>query len=61
MYVYVYLLIKDERLAGGYENVPTVDIHMNQIGFEQQWLDILQSYISPMAAKSFMGYYPEVM
>lgn len=23
---------KDERLAGGYENVPTRDIHMNQVG-----------------------------
>ncbi|RCN24243.1 hypothetical protein ANCCAN_30065 [Ancylostoma caninum] len=23
--------IRDDRLAGGYENVPTRDIHMNQV------------------------------
>uniref|UniRef100_A0A8C5FQT3 Fe2OG dioxygenase domain-containing protein n=1 Tax=Gadus morhua TaxID=8049 RepID=A0A8C5FQT3_GADMO len=38
---------KDERLAGGYENVPTVDIHMNQVGFEKEWLKFLKEYISP--------------
>ena len=34
LFVISSFLKKDERLAGGYENVPTVDIHMNQIGFE---------------------------
>ncbi|KAJ3585418.1 hypothetical protein NHX12_014137 [Muraenolepis orangiensis] len=33
---------KDERLAGGYENVPTVDIHMNQVDFEKEWLKFLK-------------------
>uniref|UniRef100_A0A3Q4HCP2 Procollagen-lysine, 2-oxoglutarate 5-dioxygenase 3 n=1 Tax=Neolamprologus brichardi TaxID=32507 RepID=A0A3Q4HCP2_NEOBR len=51
---------KDERLAGGYENVPTVDIHMNQIGFEKEWLKFLKDYISPVTEKLYPGYYPRV-
>ena len=51
---------KDERLGGGYENVPTVDIHTNQIGWEPQWLEILKSYVGPYSAKAFEGYYTEV-
>ena len=49
----------DPRLAGGYENVPTVDIHMRQIGFEQQWLYFLQEFIVPYNAKVFQGYHSE--
>jgi len=49
----------DPRLAGGYENVPTVDIHMNQIGFEQQWLYFLREFIVPYNAKLFKGYHSE--
>jgi len=49
----------DPRLAGGYENVPTVDIHMNQIGFEQQWLYFLREYIIPYSARAFEGYVSE--
>ncbi|KAF8767482.1 Procollagen-lysine like protein [Argiope bruennichi] len=47
---------QDPRLAGGYENVPTRDIHMNQIGFEQQWLYFLREYIRPVQEKIFIGY-----
>ncbi|KAL7632452.1 UNVERIFIED_CONTAM: hypothetical protein RMT77_017228 [Armadillidium vulgare] len=46
----------DPRLNGGYENVPTDDIHMNQIGFEQEWLYILKEYVKPMAEKLYFGY-----
>ncbi|VDN58184.1 unnamed protein product [Dracunculus medinensis] len=35
---------KDDRIAGGYENVPTIDIHMKQIDFERQWLFFLDEY-----------------
>ncbi|EPB70315.1 hypothetical protein ANCCEY_10594 [Ancylostoma ceylanicum] len=48
---------KDERLAGGYENVPTRDIHMNQIDFERQWLFFLDEYVRPLQEKVFTGYY----
>ncbi|XP_049424197.1 multifunctional procollagen lysine hydroxylase and glycosyltransferase LH3 isoform X7 [Epinephelus fuscoguttatus] len=51
---------KDERLAGGYENVPTVDIHMNQIGFEKEWMKFLREYIVPVTEKLYPGYYPKV-
>uniref|UniRef100_A0A096LV87 Procollagen-lysine, 2-oxoglutarate 5-dioxygenase 3 n=1 Tax=Poecilia formosa TaxID=48698 RepID=A0A096LV87_POEFO len=51
---------KDERLSGGYENVPTVDIHMNQIGFEKEWLKFLKDYIAPVTEKLYPGYYPKV-
>lgn len=50
---------KDERLAGGYENVPTVDIHMNQIGFEKEWLKFLKDFIVPVTEKLYPGYYPK--
>ncbi|XP_033984218.1 LOW QUALITY PROTEIN: multifunctional procollagen lysine hydroxylase and glycosyltransferase LH3 [Trematomus bernacchii] len=49
----------DERLAGGYENVPTVDTHMTQIGFEKEWLKFLKEYISPITEKLYPGYYPK--
>uniref|UniRef100_A0A914W011 procollagen-lysine 5-dioxygenase n=1 Tax=Plectus sambesii TaxID=2011161 RepID=A0A914W011_9BILA len=47
----------DERLAGGYENVPTRDIHMNQIGFERQWLYMLDEFVRPVQEKIFVGYF----
>lgn len=50
---------KDERLAGGYENVPTVDIHTNQIQWETHWLYMLKSYIAPLAEKVFTGYHSD--
>lgn len=47
----------DERLAGGYEAVPTRDIHMNQVGWEPHWLEFLQKYVRPLQEKVFTGYY----
>lgn len=49
---------EDKRISGGYENVPTVDIHMNQIGFEKHWLQILRDYVAPMCTRYFLGYHP---
>uniref|UniRef100_A0A0M3HKP1 DUF4268 domain-containing protein n=1 Tax=Ascaris lumbricoides TaxID=6252 RepID=A0A0M3HKP1_ASCLU len=51
---------EDERLAGGYENVPTIDIHMNQIDFQREWLYFLDEYVRPMQEKLFIGYYQKV-
>ncbi|KAL8624347.1 hypothetical protein ACOMHN_044778 [Nucella lapillus] len=48
---------KDPRLAGGYENVPTVDIHMNQVGYERHWLHILDTYVRPLQEHVFTGYF----
>ncbi|EFN70276.1 Procollagen-lysine,2-oxoglutarate 5-dioxygenase 3 [Camponotus floridanus] len=47
----------DPRLTGGYENVPTRDIHMNQIQYEQQWLYFLKEYVRPLQERVFTGYY----
>ncbi|CAG9863076.1 unnamed protein product [Phyllotreta striolata] len=47
----------DERLVGGYEAVPTRDIHMNQVGWEPHWLHFLQKYVRPLQEKVFIGYY----
>ncbi|KAH7693858.1 Procollagen-lysine,2-oxoglutarate 5-dioxygenase precursor [Aphelenchoides avenae] len=47
----------DRRLDGGYENVPTRDIHMNQVGFDAQWLAIMDEYVAPIQEKTFIGYY----
>lgn len=48
---------EDKRLAGGYENVPTVDIHMTQVGYQDEWLKFLQEYIAPVTEKLFPGYF----
>uniref|UniRef100_A0A0N4Z9N2 procollagen-lysine 5-dioxygenase n=1 Tax=Parastrongyloides trichosuri TaxID=131310 RepID=A0A0N4Z9N2_PARTI len=48
---------EDKRLQGGYENVPTRDIHMNQIEFDRQWLFFLDEFVRPMQEKIFIGYY----
>ncbi|XP_030842805.1 procollagen-lysine,2-oxoglutarate 5-dioxygenase 1 isoform X1 [Strongylocentrotus purpuratus] len=48
---------QDKRLNGGYENVPTRDIHMNQIGFEQHWLYFLREYVVPICENVYPGYY----
>ncbi|XP_070825505.1 procollagen-lysine,2-oxoglutarate 5-dioxygenase 1 isoform X2 [Chaetodon trifascialis] len=48
---------KDARIQGGYENVPTIDIHMNQINFEKNWHKFLLEYIAPITEKMYPGYY----
>uniref|UniRef100_A0A7E4UXT6 procollagen-lysine 5-dioxygenase n=1 Tax=Panagrellus redivivus TaxID=6233 RepID=A0A7E4UXT6_PANRE len=47
----------DKRLDGGYENVPTRDIHMNQVNFDNQWLKVVDDYVAPMQEKVFTGYF----
>ncbi|XP_042347461.1 procollagen-lysine,2-oxoglutarate 5-dioxygenase 1 isoform X1 [Plectropomus leopardus] len=47
----------DTRIQGGYENVPTVDIHMNQINYEREWHKLLLEYIAPITEKMYPGYY----
>lgn len=47
----------DKRLQGGYEAVPTRDIHMNQVGLEPLWLKFLQLFIRPLQEKVFTGYF----
>lgn len=51
---------QDSRLTGGYENVPTRDIHMNQVEFEPQWLNFLKEYVRPLQELVFTGYYHDV-
>ncbi|XP_050525944.1 procollagen-lysine,2-oxoglutarate 5-dioxygenase isoform X2 [Daktulosphaira vitifoliae] len=46
----------DIRLKTGYEAVPTRDIHMNQVGLENHWLEFLKSYVSPLQQNIFIGY-----
>lgn len=47
----------DPRLTGGYENVPTRDIHMTQVKMEPQWLYFLKEYVRPLQELVFIGYY----
>ncbi|XP_059468645.1 multifunctional procollagen lysine hydroxylase and glycosyltransferase LH3 [Neocloeon triangulifer] len=46
----------DPRLDGGYENVPTRDIHMKQVGMEQHWLEFLRVFVRPLQEHVFLGY-----
>merc|ERR1719347_2381893 len=47
----------DKRLQGGYEAVPTRDIHMNQIDFDEEWLYMLDFYVRPVQEHIFTGYF----
>ncbi|XP_018319536.1 procollagen-lysine,2-oxoglutarate 5-dioxygenase 3 isoform X2 [Agrilus planipennis] len=47
---------QDPRLEGGYEAVPTRDIHMKQVGFDEQWLFFLKKYVLPLTEHVFTGY-----
>jgi hypothetical protein len=47
---------KDTRLKGGYENVPTVDIHFNQMGYEGPWYHVLRQFIKPVVEHHYTGY-----
>lgn len=47
----------DERLQGGYEAVPTRDIHMNQVGLDPLWLKFLYLYVRPLQEAVYDGYY----
>uniref|UniRef100_A0A5K3G147 Fe2OG dioxygenase domain-containing protein n=1 Tax=Mesocestoides corti TaxID=53468 RepID=A0A5K3G147_MESCO len=47
----------DPRLESGYENVPTVDIHMRQIDWEEHWMQVLQKYVYPIQIKLWEGYW----
>lgn len=51
---------QDNRLQGGYENVPTRDIHMNQVNYEAHWLHFLNEYVRPLQERVFIGYYHDV-
>ncbi|KAM8822969.1 procollagen-lysine,2-oxoglutarate 5-dioxygenase 2 isoform 2-T2 [Spinachia spinachia] len=48
---------EDKRIAGGYESVPTDDIHMRQIGYDKEWLHFIREFISPITLKVFSGYF----
>ncbi|KAM7543296.1 hypothetical protein Aperf_G00000010617 [Anoplocephala perfoliata] len=47
----------DPRIEGGYENVPTIDIHMRQVDWEEHWMHVLQKYVYPIQLKLWEGYY----
>jgi hypothetical protein len=51
---------QDSRIEGGYENVPTIDIHLNQVGLHEQWLFFLKYYVYPLVEKVFQGYTGDV-
>lgn len=46
----------DPRIQGGYENVPTIDIHMNQVEYDKHWRKFLLEYVAPVTEKMFPGY-----
>lgn len=47
----------DPRLGGSnYENVPTVDIHLNQLGLDKHWDKIVKDYLTPVVALVYSTY-----
>lgn len=47
---------EDPRIEGGYESVPTRDIHMRQVGLHEMWLEFLREYVMPIQLKEYIGY-----
>ncbi|KAJ8961212.1 hypothetical protein NQ318_008895 [Aromia moschata] len=47
---------EDDRIEGGYEAVPTRDIHMTQVGFDPHWIQFLKQFVRPLVLKGFQGY-----
>jgi len=46
----------DNRLQSGYEPVPTVDVHLTQVGFRPIWDNMLKTVIGPLCEKFFVGF-----
>lgn len=46
----------DPRIEGGYESVPTRDIHFKQVGLHEMWLTFLREYVMPIQLKEYIGY-----
>lgn len=46
----------DPRIEGGYESVPTRDIHLKQVGLHEMWLTFLKDYVQPIQLKQYIGY-----
>jgi hypothetical protein len=44
---------KDSRLSSGYENVPTRDIHLKQIGLGEMWKEFVVNYFGKIAGDTF--------
>jgi len=49
-------LSQDPRLEGGYEAVPTRDIHMKQVGLAQMWDEFLLEFVHPLQLSVFLGF-----
>ena len=47
---------QDERIEGGYEAVPTRDIHMKQVGLKDHWDYFLEEFVGPLQQRVFIGY-----
>lgn len=41
----------DNRVPGGYENVPTDDVHMTQVDYQEEANHIIKEYVRPFAEK----------
>ena len=46
----------DKRIVGGYEAVPTVDTHLNQLDLDKMWSTLLHKIISPIVEKFYLGF-----
>ena len=59
-YLLGLLRLQDSRIDGGYENVPTRDIHMKQVDFDLEWHQFLREYVQPVQRRVFLGYDSDV-
>ena len=53
--------LQDQRIEGGYEAVPTRDIHMKQVGLEEMWLEFLRLYVRPLKQQAYLDFDQDVI
>lgn len=46
----------EARKETGYDDHPTVDTHLFQVGLQDQWIVFLRTYVAPLAHKVWEGY-----
>lgn len=46
----------DARLSSGFENVPTDDVHLWQLGLRTMWVELLRKIVAPLVEREWEGY-----
>lgn len=54
--IFIIAMQNQNRTETGFDDYPTVDIHMYQLGLHDVWLDFLRHYVAPLNRLAYAGY-----